>query len=113
MAVNRDFYAGSPWPKRPPGHQRVIANRRLMAERIGWPPGAFEAVLAIERDCPGYRAAWFPELRLEKSVEFNRAEGFYAWLAGDQPGELRGLVWCPRPEWYGATAEELRKQLGG
>lgn len=100
-------------PKRPPRVSAMVRrNAELIAERTGWPEGALAACVRLERECPGFRVAWFAE-RKTAAVAFNREAGFYAWVAGEQPGLMYGNVWHGRQEWYGATPDELKAKLGG
>lgn len=116
--MSSDFYAAPPPPeqkvKRPPRQRRVkrpdgamvMRNRRLIAERLRWPAGALDECLRLERECPGFEVAWFGEWKVADPV-WCRAEGFYAWFAGDEPLHLGRK----RREWYGATAAELKAKL--
>lgn len=83
-----------------------MRNRRLIAERMGWPAGALDECLRLERERPDYEVAWFPEW---KTPGFERPAGFYAWSVGDQPLH-KGTK---RREWYGATAAKLKAKLAG
>jgi hypothetical protein len=67
-------------------------NRELIAERLGWPEGALEAVRQLEGQHPGYSVFWG-----EGRVSDPRP-GFYAMRDGDSH-------W--RPTFYGATAVDL------
>lgn len=91
-------------------------NRRVIAERTGWPAGALEACEQLAAEFPGRAVDWFPEWRIA-TPGFDRDEGFYAWWRGDDPGYWlpgsgpgRG-VYVRRPEVYGADAEALRRAL--
>ena len=104
-----DFYAAAAGPKRRPQTQPIARrNRELLAERLRWPAAALEECLQLERDCPDFEVAWFPEWKVA-NPEFCRERGFYAWLAGDRP--LHHGV--KRREWFGATAAELKAKLAG
>lgn len=88
-------------------------NRRLIAERGGWPAGAAEACERFEADHPGLRAYWFPE---NVTPGWERRAGFYAWREGDQPGHNTYRtdgppIFVHRHEWYGATIQELTLAL--
>ena len=91
-------------------------NRRVIAERTGWPEGAAEECERLEREHPGYSVSWSREWKIGDPV-FHRDEGFYAWCTGDDPGHMTypepgRQQYVKRPEWHGATAAELEKQLG-
>ncbi|MCM4083025.1 hypothetical protein [Paractinoplanes hotanensis] len=81
-----------------------LRNRRLLAERLRWPDGALDECLRIEKDRPGFDVCWFREWTV---VGFERAEGFHAWRAGQDPLQ-RGLI---RHEWHGVTAESSWRAL--
>lgn len=85
-------------------------NRRILAKRQGWPEGGVAACEKLEQKFPGFEVFWFRQNRSART-EFNREAGFYAWRAGEQPGQMWGDTWRGRKEWYGATPEELRAQL--
>ncbi len=70
-------------------------NRRIIAERLGWPDGAREACETLEADNPGWHAYW-------QSADARRAEGFYA--SHDNHYHLE-------PPMYGATPEELHEAI--
>jgi hypothetical protein len=93
------------------GPERERLNRRIIAERTGWPVGAVEACERIERDHPGRVVAWMHEYRCQ-TPGFDREEGFYAWWRGDDPGRwLAGHGHVRRAEYYGADADALEKAL--
>lgn len=115
--MSSDFYAAPPpagqkveRPRRrrtkPAEESMVLRNRRLLAERLGWPEGALDECLQLEEELPGFEVAWFGEWKVADPA-FCRAEGFYAWFAGDEPLHLGRK----RREWYGATAAELKAKL--
>lgn len=115
--MSSDFYGAPPPPEqkvkrprrrrvKPADGAMVMRNRRLIAERLGWPAAALDECLRLERECPGYEVAWFGEWKVADPA-WCRAEGFYAWLAGDEPLH-HGRK---RREWYGATAAELKAKL--
>lgn len=107
-----DVFAAAEGPKRRPGTPEFARrNRELIAERTGWPEGALAECLRLEEDCPGYSVAWFHAQKSPTPV-FRREAGFYAWIAGDQPGHMGADGYHKRHEWYGATIEKLRAQLG-
>lgn len=70
-------------------------NRRVIAERIGWPDGAVEACDWIEQAYPEWIPGWQHESKIRG---FERPEGYYATRQGGHSGE---------PDLYGATAEDL------
>jgi hypothetical protein len=90
----------------------VRRNRELLAERDDWPADALAECLKIEDECPGFHASWFPEWK-PANPDFQCEAGFYAWITGNQPGQMWSDGWHGRQEWYGATAAELRAKLGG
>jgi hypothetical protein len=71
-------------------------NRRLVAERLGWPDGALEACSALEADYPAWHVFW-TRGGLPRSPE----RGFRAIH------EERNR----RTELYAPTAEDLRAQV--
>lgn len=92
--------------------ETIRQNRRLIAERLHWPDGALEACEQLESEHPGFEVAWFGENRSARP-EFNKPAGFYAWRAGDQPGQMWADGWHGRHEWYGTTPDELKAELSG
>lgn len=48
----------TPLPLHPPGPELAAKNRRLLAERWGWPDGALQACEKIEKLHPGWSAMW-------------------------------------------------------
>jgi hypothetical protein len=84
-------------------------NRRLLAERGGWPAGALDGVRAVEKACPGWTATWFGDWRIPG---FERVAGFYAWRTGRDPLGVRGDRRVRRHEVYGATPDQLAEALG-
>jgi hypothetical protein len=79
---------------RPIGRELAWRNRRILAERLGWPAGALEECERIERERPGWSPWWQPA-----NAWAGKAAGYYA----RRPGESG-----PRfPEPYGATPAEL------
>lgn len=83
-------------------------NRRVLAKRAGDPKGSAEACEDLERAHPGIVASWLPR---NTCRGFEREPGFYAWVAGKDPGWMSTTGWVRRHEWYGATAGELAAQL--
>lgn len=51
----------SPLPKWPSDQARIRNNRRLVAERTGWPEGALPACAELEQRHPGWHVWWMPE----------------------------------------------------
>ena len=83
----------------PSGPELAWRNRRVIAERLGWPAGALEACEAIEVEHPN----WYPGYRQANTVPgFESPAGFYAIRRGAARGELVA---------YGADAEALRTVL--
>jgi hypothetical protein len=71
-------------------------NREIIAERLGWPEGALEAVRKLETDHEGYVAYW--------STWGSEGEGFYGLRQSDR------LI--PRPiVHYGKTPDDLSSVL--
>ena len=99
----------------PPGPELAARNRRIIAERTGWPEGALEECERLEAEHPGYSVSWFPENKIGDPA-WHQDAGFYAWMSGANPGHLvypaSGQQYVKRREWYGASAAELEKQLG-
>jgi hypothetical protein len=94
----------------------VRRNRKLLAERGGWPAAALAECLKIEDKCPGFQAAWSPEWK-PANPDFHREAGFYAWVTGTQPGQtlVRRLARTPgvvRGDGSG-TAREAGRVLRG
>jgi len=83
----------------PIGPEMGRRNRRLIAERTGWPKGAVEACEAIERDHPGWRVDYMHESNIRG---FEHAAGFYGVIAINRREERTV---------YGATAEELTEEI--
>jgi hypothetical protein len=71
-------------------------NRRLVAERLGWPDGALDACTALEAEFPAWHVFW-TRGGLPRSPE----RGYRATC------EVRHR----RTELYAPTAEDLRDQL--
>jgi hypothetical protein len=42
----------------PPGPEPAVRNRRIIAERLGWPAGAVEVCEQMEQESPGWWATW-------------------------------------------------------
>jgi len=83
-----------------PGPALWAKNRRVIAERSGWPDGAVDACEQLERDWPDWSVSWEAGGGKE-----SKDPGFYAnrhdWHPRD-PG--------PRDQ-YGATPDELRTAI--
>jgi hypothetical protein len=73
----------------------IERNRELIAERLGWPAGALEAVRQLEAQHPGYSVFW------GKGRVSDPRPGFYA---------MRGEGFRRRT-FYGATAANLSAAL--
>jgi hypothetical protein len=90
-------------------------NRRVVAERVGWPDGAVEECERLERQHPGYSVSWRDEDRTGPAT-FHQERGFHGWRTGDDPGYMTygpagEQHYVHRPEWYGETADELDAKL--
>jgi hypothetical protein len=84
----------------PCGPELGAANRRIIAERLGWPELAVGVCERIEAECPAWHVTW--------------SSG--GWMTWTQPGfyaECRGWHCCdPGPRYvYGATAGALREAV--
>lgn len=85
--------SGEPAPG--PGRDLARWNRRVIAERTGWPEGAVEICEQIEEAHPDWDVVWHPE---------NMIQGFEA------PAGYYATVWNPPRDSgiaYGADAETL------
>lgn len=79
----------------PPGPELRRKNRRLIAERTGWPEGAVEACEQIEEAAPGWDCGW-------------SIGGAYEWTQSGYYAQRRDWHHGPGPRWvFGATPEEL------
>lgn len=86
---------GSAWE---PRERLAWRNRRVLAERQGWPDGAVEACEQLEVTHRGWSFSW----RTANTIKgFERPEGFYA---------TTGSTWRDITR-YGATPEELAEVL--
>lgn len=84
----------------PVGPELAWRNRRLIAERLGWPVGALQECEWVEREHPGWSPWW-----QDANEWAGKPAGYYA----RRPGQSG-----PRyPEPYGATPAELVKALEG
>lgn len=72
-------------------------NRRLIAERLGWPDTALATCIEIENEFPGWMVYW-----TQGGLPRDRDPGFRAFI------QVHG--WR-RTDVAGATAEELRERL--
>jgi hypothetical protein len=79
------------WPE---DHELAWNNRRILAERLGWPVGAVQECEWVEREHP----EWFPTWQ-DANDWSGRPAGYYARRYG-QDGDRY-------PEPYGATPLEL------
>jgi hypothetical protein len=71
-------------------------NRRILAERMGYPDGALSACIAIEDEFPRWIVYW------TKGASPGKPAGFYAFRSGP---------WATQQHLYGRTPDELRKQI--
>jgi hypothetical protein len=87
-------------------------NRRIVAERVGWPDGAVEACERLEREYRGWDVRWLDDWFVKG---FERQAGYYAWATGEQPGTSIWVegeqIWIRRQELYGMQPSDLEKQL--
>jgi hypothetical protein len=96
--------------------RRALArrNRRLLAERLGWPALALELCERLDDAHPGWRFTWFPESSLPG---WQRPAGF----AAHRPGlKMRGedqLRRAPEdgvervPRCFGETVADLEQRI--
>lgn len=90
-----------PFPQWPSDLARRRNNRRLIAERTGWPEGALEACADMEDRHPGWHVSWMAE---NVTPGWERPAGFWATHpGGSHPG---GDI-----EASAATADELEPLL--
>lgn len=87
-------------PLHPVGAELAAKNRRLIAERLGWPAGTVEVCERLEAESPGWSVSWSDG-------------GGPAW---EKPGFYAGRIsWHrtdPGPRFlHAATADELRTEL--
>lgn len=82
----------------PPGPELAAKNRRILAERVGWPGGAVEACEAFDATHPEWSATW------HAGNDARPAPGYYAVRRKAVHGE---------PMAYGATVQELAEQVDG
>lgn len=80
----------------PVGPELAVRNRRLTAERTGWPDGALEACEKLEAETPGWSISWY-------------AGGGMTWVeAGYYASRADWHTHAKPPQWlYGATVEDL------
>jgi hypothetical protein len=87
-------------PLHPVGPELAVKNRRILAERLGWPAGTVEVCEHIEDETPGWSVTWSP------GGDMTRPEpGFYAvprYGSRDNP-----------PFLHADTGDELRELLAG
>lgn len=77
-------------------------NKRLIAERTGWPDGALAACNRIEQAHPAWRAWWAPE---NIAAGFECPTGFHAQFDGRHRSE-RITLFAPTPEELVALIEQ-------
>lgn len=90
--------SGPIWPS---DVARKRNNRRLIAERTGWPEGALQACADLEDRHPGWHVSWMNE---NTTPGWERPAGFYATHRG-------GLHAVGPIEAYAATAADLEPLL--
>lgn len=78
----------------------VWRNRRLLAERLGWPAGALRVCEVLQRRYPGWHTTWLPA---STAPGFEFPAGFYAT---DERGCGRRHLWA-----YGATPAALAADI--
>jgi hypothetical protein len=83
-----------PLPENGPALER--SNRRVLAERLGWPAGALEECEQLDAAYPGWSITWSPGNTVRG---FERPAGFYG-----VDRNYKG--WAPVHA-YGATPAEL------
>lgn len=86
-------------PLRPPGPGLAAHNRRVLAERLGWPAGAVEVCERVDAAHPGWHTNW-------SSGEPSRTRprrGFYAQPYAAKRGDPKLL--------YGADEAELHAAI--
>lgn len=89
---------------RPPGRDLAWDNRRLLADRLRWPLGALQECEWIDRDHPGWWAAW-----MDANAWAKRPAGYYArrwdgdhrdpWQYGVTPRQLAQAIETAPPPW--------------
>lgn len=85
----------------PPGPELLRHNRRVMAERIGWPDGAVEACDKLQDAYPGWNPGWQPESTIRG---FEHPAGYFASRLGRRYNE---------PVAYGSDPDELASVIDG
>ena len=80
-------------PLDPPGPELAAKNRRLFAQRLGWPDGALEACEQLDQAHAGWYANWSPG-----GSPSRPDAGYYTRRWHQERGE---------PFAYGRTPEEL------
>lgn len=83
----------------PVGAELGRMNKRILADRCGWPDGALEECEKLDADFPEWSASWARGGGLTW-----REDGYYA-----QP--RRWSYSGPNPFLYGATVDDLRAEL--
>lgn len=81
----------------PAGREMAWRNRRLLAERLGWPFGAVQECEWAEIEQPGWSPSW-----MQANDWAERPAGYYAWRYDADHRD---------PIQYGATAAELLKAI--
>lgn len=96
--MTADVFAAADGPKRRPGLALAARNRRILAERLGWPAGALQECERLEREHPGWHVSWLPE---NTTPRFERPEGWWGVYDGTHH----------RVEVFRPTAAALKKRM--
>jgi hypothetical protein len=81
----------------PPGPELYAYNRRILAERLGWPGGAVVICQLIDHWCPGWHSSYW-----HANPWTGRPAGWFAFH-DDAAAREEHL--------YGATPQDLRKAI--
>lgn len=75
---------------------RILHNRRVIADRLGWPEGALDACLALEEQYPRWGVFWTDGGPLRDSRPGYRAyaiaSGRSHGMSAETPDQLRWLL---------------------
>ena len=84
-------------------------NRRVLADRLGWPDGVLEDCERLDREWPRWSIGWWAESRIRG---FERPAGFHASITGTSV-TWWGPLGVRREPWVdAATADELAVRMG-